>query len=190
MCRWQWPKLLIRCSRPGVQRRPHATVLARRRCKRPRKSLQECAYRPQESGSQIGSRTKAAHYESQAGRLVESHHASTRSPSSGVVWLRPASWPPAWLPTVVSLKHSREQPGSLHALELSLLECRLENPADYSGQRAGGLFAKCLAPVLEVSIQVGINARIACCADPRDLSKRFIGNQSMINFWRAAGSYS
>jgi hypothetical protein len=43
---------------------------------------------------------------------------------------------------------------------------------------------------LEVASHVGTNAWIACCADPRDLSKGFIDNQLKIDFWRVAGSYS
>jgi hypothetical protein len=52
------------------------------------------------------------HYESQAGRLDESHHACALSPSSAVVWLSPTSWVPLWLPTTINGTTSRERQGS------------------------------------------------------------------------------
>jgi hypothetical protein len=172
MYRWQWPKLLIRCSRPGVQRRPHATVW-----------LEGAASVPASppKGVHIGRRNLAP-------RLAREPKPRITSRKQGV-WSNPIT------PPLVRLVRGGLAPscqlaasvaadrceleaftgaagGRSHALELSAWSAGLRTLPIIRADEPAGCFAKCLAPVLEVCIQVGINAGIACCADPRDLSKR------------------
>jgi hypothetical protein len=59
-------------------------------------------------------RSGATHYESQAGRLIKSHHACASSTPFAVVHQRPGRWLPTWLPGLSCVR--RRGGGSARAL--------------------------------------------------------------------------